>query len=58
MVCKKCFHFVINDESSLKYDMGWCYRYPPVYAREGWIFPYIDANTWCGEFKANKEDLK
>lgn len=46
--CLTC-KFVKKQEKGLNFHM--CRRFPPVHALAGSMYPVVDVNWWCGEWK-------
>jgi len=50
--CSTCLYFV-HVNNAWSYRSGTCRRYPPVAYK---IFPPVESDSWCGEFKKGKKD--
>ena len=50
--CDKCVYYEPNNPKANMPPAGGCRRSPPVLSPdEGFIWPIMEADDWCGEFK-------
>ena len=49
--CQNCIYYRGDDSDNLFTKDGVCHRYPPTTVKDADLFPSVDMNDFCGEWK-------